>query len=186
MRNINASDLYAISYHFKGEKGSHQHIIINEMVMYLPVIINKYQINTPLRICHFLSQLCNESRGFSSLIEENIDPKNNRYEHKKILGNTHDGDGYKYRGRGFIQVTGRYNYTQLSKVINLDLVTNPDLLSNDVHLALKISAIFWSHKHINNPADRDDAREVTYRINGGYIGYQDRLEFLRRAKKVFL
>lgn len=79
----------------------------------------------------------------------------------KKLVNTHDEDGYKYRGRGFIQITGRYNYTQLSKVIHMDLVSNPDILSSDVQLALKMSAIFWSRNHINSPADRDDAREVT-------------------------
>ncbi|MBT0718120.1 hypothetical protein HGT71_07540 [Rosenbergiella epipactidis] len=120
------------------------------------------------------------------MVEEGINPQHNRYEHKKILGNTQDGDGFKYRGRGFIQITGRYNYKNLSKIVNLDLISRPELLSNDIRLALNVSAIYWTRNHINTPADKDDAREVTYRINGGYTNFPDRLEFLRRAKNALL
>lgn len=102
----------------------------------------------------------------------------------KNLGNKKFGDGWKYRGRGFIQITGRNNYNALSNDTGVDYLNNPDLLLNEADSM--VSALwFWSKNNINRFADADDIREVTRRINGGYNGLEHRTELLKKYKRVF-
>lgn len=152
------------------------------MPQYLPTILAKYQINTYLRICHFLAQLCTESRGFSSLTEQGINPIHNAYEGNSQLGNTKHGDGYRFRGRGFIQITGRYNYGTVGRDLHRDLVDHPEILASDILLALDAAGLFWIQHGLNKLADKDDIVSITHRINGGENGLPDRRAFLARVK----
>ena len=93
------------------------------------------------------------------------------------------GDGYKFRGRGYIQVTGRINYTELSKYTGIDFVNNPDLLSQEANAI--ISALWYWNKHkLNTLADQDNIKLITKKINGGYNGLADRIKKLEKWKKL--
>ena len=130
-----------------------------------------------LSICHFLAQLCKGSKGFSSLTEQGIDPNHNAYEGKKQLGKTKRGDGYISRGRGFIPITGRYNYDKTGEDLYKDLIHHPELLASDILLALESAGLFWTQHGLNRLADKDDIVAMTHRINGGEHELPDRRLF---------
>ena len=90
-------------------------------------LLNSYHVNTPLRISHFMAQIEHESGGFKYLKELGNDAYFSKYEGRKDLGNTEAGDGIKFKGRGYIQITGRANYTVLSKDTRIDFLNNPKL-----------------------------------------------------------
>lgn len=98
------------------------------------------------------------------------------------LGNSQPGDGYKYRGRGFIQLTGKSNYESLSKDTGIDFVNNPDLLLYEVD-AMVCALWFWNKNGLNDFADKDDINSITKRINGGFNGLEHRKELLVKYKK---
>jgi len=100
-------------------------------------------------------------------------------------GDEASGDGWKYRGRGFIQLTGRDNYREIGKKIGVDLEANPDLVSTDVTVALKSACAFWNSRGLNALADADDLRGITKKINGGYIGLDEREKLLERARAIW-
>lgn len=103
---------------------------------------------------------------------------------KRNLGNTQYGDGWKYRGRGFKQITGRYNYERLSKDTGIDYIGNPDLLLNEADAM--ISAIwFWNSRDLNSLADKDDGLAITIKINGGTNGLRERLRYTEEFKEKF-
>lgn len=152
-----------------------------------PSIFDKYQINTPLRIAHFLSQMHHESMGFTHLRELRSDQSAEaKYGHNTRvgynLGNTRPGDGAKYKGRGIIQLTGRYNYSVYGQLIGVDLLFHPER-AEDSMLALKIACAYWHSKHLNELADKDDVRGITKKINGGYNGLLDRIHWLNKYKQ---
>ena len=89
------------------------------------------------------------------------------------MGNKDEGDGFKYRGRGFIQLTGRDNYTRAGKDLGIDLVSNPDLAS-EPETAAKIALWYWNQRGIGKHARQGDIEKVTKLINGGTIGLEDR------------
>jgi putative chitinase len=95
------------------------------------------------------------------------------YGARASLGNTHPGDGARYIGRGFIQLTGRANYEAAGTALNLDLVTHPEL-AEDPEVAARIAIWFWQANAIATPAAAGDVAETTRRINGGQIGLPDR------------
>ena len=141
-------------------------------------------INTPLRLVHFFAQIDHESGGFKYTTELGNKAYFNKYEGRKDLGNTQAGDGYKFRGRGYIQITGRANYTEISKDLKIDFVNNPDLLSQEANAML--SAIwFWNKRKLNTFADRNDIITLTKRINGGSNGLEDRKAKFEKWSKVF-
>jgi putative chitinase len=148
-------------------------------------LLNGYHINTPLRLAHFMSQIEHESGGFKWLTELGNKAYFKKYEGRKDLGNTNEGDGYKFRGRGYIQVTGRYNYTRLSKDTGIDFLNNPDLLAQEVN-AIISACWFWSKNNINKFADLDDLKKVTKTINGGYNGLEDRKKKLDKWKAILM
>ena len=159
----------------------------------------KYDISTPKRQAYFIGQCMHESGGFKQLKENlNYSAKGlmatwpsrfpdmdtaEKYERnpEKIankvyagrMGNTEDGDGAKYIGRGLIQLTGKENYANCGSAIGVDLVANPDLLSTPKYAALS-AGWFWNRKGLNALADVDDLDTITKRINGGLIGIADR------------
>jgi len=96
-------------------------------------------------------------------------------------GSEASGDGYKFRGRGYIQLTGRDNYTQFGKAIGIDIPSNPDLVSSTY--ALASAAWFWSKNGLNKLADAgasDTAvTSITKRVNGGTIGLADRIKHFK-------
>jgi len=157
--------------------------VLAPLVAPLNIALAKYEINTPLRICHFLAQMYHESDGFNASEEY---ASGDDYDDRTDLGNTPqiDGDGRLYKGRSFIQITGKYNYQDLSDYLGIDFVSNPEWLALPEYAWLG-AGWFWDTRNLNNLADQDDIYNITLRINGGTNGYQDRLDALCRAKEAF-
>lgn len=174
----------------------------------LPDVITKFELNTPLRLSHFLAQCGHESGGFK-LVQENLNysaqglqgvfgkyfPGNLEesyarqpqkiasrvYANRMGNGDESSGEGWKYRGRGYIQLTGKDNYKAFSASINEDCVANPDLVATKYPLA---SAAWFFHKNgLHKIADggATDAvvTSVTKRVNGGTIGLPDRIKHFK-------
>lgn len=99
------------------------------------------------------------------------------------MGNTEPGDGYRYRGRGYIQLTGRETYREVGEIAGLDLEANPELAAKPEN-AIQIACAFWTWKKINKQCDIGDFTGVTQRINGGTNGLNDRLDWLKKVKTV--
>ena len=146
----------------------------------------KFNINTTLRMAHFLAQVMHESGGFRWL-RELWDPTDAQkgYEGRKDLGNTQNGDGKRFMGRGLIQLTGRSNYTTFSTAMGVSnkFVDHPELLEASPWAVLA-AGWFWNHKDLNSLADEDGIRRITRRINGGLNGLEERSRYLDRAKLV--
>ena len=151
--------------------------------IYTP-LLNKYmcqyEINTQARKAAFLATILHESGSlnYTEEIASGI-----AYEGRKNLGNSEAGDGKKFKGRGLIQLTGRYNYTVASLATGIDFIKNPELLSEPEN-ATRISCWWWQAKGLNELADKGDFRRITRIVNGGYNGWTDRLNFYNRAKEV--
>lgn len=167
-------------------------------------ILPSYGINTPERVAGFLAQTCHESQDYN-VLEENLHysasglrktfhryfgsiatagkyakkPKmiaNLVYSNRMGNGNVASGDGYKFRGRGPIQITGKYNYINCSKYLFNDsrLVEKPDLILLDKEICIMSACWYWSIKNINRSCDKKDILTMTKLINGGTNGIADR------------
>lgn len=145
---------------------------------------------TFLRAAHFIAQMGHESGGLRWL-EELHDGSN--YEGRKDLGNTRPGDGRRFKGRGIVQVTGRYNYGRFSQWANSKgLVNSPTFfVDNPAQVAsprwaFLVAAWYWSAErpNLNAQADSDNLDAVTRSINGGTNGLADRRQRLARAKQL--
>ncbi len=173
-----------------------------------------FQINTPLRLAHFIAQVAHESGSFrysaenlnfsaealrevfgkyfptDELAEEYArKPEkiaNRVYGNRMGNGDEASGDGWKYRGRGLIQLTGHDNYARCGQAIGLNLEEEPDRVADDPTISVKAVGWFWQSNNLNSLADADDVRAVTKRINGGYHGLKERTAFLERAKSVLM
>ena len=132
------------------------------------------------RIAAFLAQIGHESGGLRYTVEL---ASGRAYEWRKDLGNVNPGDGVRFKGRGWIQLTGRHNYRQAGKAIGIDLEANPDLAADHKYLGL-LAAWFWNSRNLNFWADRGDFTKITRLINGGLNGYSDRHNYWQRAIKV--
>lgn len=99
------------------------------------------------------------------------------------MGNTNSGDGYRFRGRGYIQLTGRDAYREVGRIAGLNLENNPELAAKPEN-AIKIACSFWTWKNINPACDVSDFTAVTKKINGGTNGLNDRLQWLSKVKTV--
>lgn len=143
--------------------------------------LKKYQINTKLRVINFISQVLHESGGLQFFTEF---ASGSAYEGRKDLGNTNPGDGVKFKGRGAIQITGRYNYIKLSKDLGYDFVNDPKKLA-ELPWAILSAGWFWDLKKLNQYADKDDLITITKRINGGTNGLNDRRKYQLMAKAEF-
>jgi putative chitinase len=173
-------------------------------------VLPKYEINTTERVAAFLAQCGHESAGFT-VLQENLNysasglasvfkkyfttdeaaayarqPEriaNRVYGGRMGNGPESSGEGYKFRGRGIIQLTGKENYTNASKAIFNDdtLVKNPDMISADKKIAVEVACWFWKKNGLNALADTSDIKGMTKRINGGYIGLDDRIAHYNSA-----
>jgi len=101
------------------------------------------------------------------------------------MGNTATGDGWKYRGRGLIQITGRSNYAECGEALGLDLVNHPELLEKPQHACMS-AAWFWASRGLNTLADAGKFDTITSRINGGQNGAADRQALYAKALKVLV
>ena len=183
--------------------------IPDSVIAQLPDVISTYKIDTALRLAHFLAQTGHESAQFKAVSENlNYGAKGLRgifgkyfptdalaaaYERKpeKIAnkvyasrmgnGDEASGDGYKYRGRGYIQLTGKDNYKAFDATVPEDITANPDLVATQYPLLS--AAWFWKKNGLNAIADKgaDDAAvtAVTKRVNGGTIGLPDRIKHFK-------
>jgi putative chitinase len=169
----------------------------------------KYQINTPKRQACFIGQCMHESGGFKFLREnlnysakalintwpsrfpdmdtaEKFERQPEKIANKVYsgrMGNTEDGDGAKYIGRGLIQLTGKDNYRAFGEAIGEDLVANPQLVEEPRYAALS-AGWFWNKRGLNALADAMDITTLTIRINGGKIGIDDRIAKINKALDV--
>ena len=183
--------------------------IPDAVIQMIPDTAAKFQINTPLRLAHFLAQCGHESGGFRAT-QENLNysakglngifkkyfpteasaaayarqPQkiaNKVYANRMSNGDEASGDGYKFRGRGYIQLTGKANYTLFGKAIGEDILSNPDVVSGKY--ALLSAAWFWSNNGLNKLSDggATDAvvTTITKRVNGGTIGLADRIKHFK-------
>ena len=153
---------------------------------YGPVLLEtalKYQINTPLRLAHFLAQTLHES-GSLKYTEELASGA--AYEGRKSLGNTQPGDGRRYKGRGLIMLTGRAGYARYGKFNpESDAVNHPERLAT-LPYAANSAGWFWVHgtpHDLSKLADKDNVVLITKLINGGQNGLNDRRRNLRGAKE---
>jgi putative chitinase len=182
----------------------------------LPDTITKFELNTPLRLAHFLAQAAHESGNFKAISENlnygaegllttfksDFDTNKDRvlsdaekakavqlarhsepianfvYANQNGNGNEASGDGWKYRGRGYIQLTGRANYALFDKVITEDIISNPDLVSTKYPLLS--AAWFFTKNKLNKIADEGFTeavvKKISIRVNGGTIGLPDRIK----------
>jgi predicted chitinase len=157
--------------------------------LYLP-FINKimeiYEIDTPLRASAFLAQIAHESAELR-FMEELWGPTEQQKKYEppsdlaKSLGNTQPGDGFRYRGRGPIQITGRANYKKYGDLLKVDLVGNPDLAATPQY-AFSTAGLFWKSNGLNELADVQDFTTITKRINGGLTGLPERQKYYEIAK----
>lgn len=167
-----------------------------------------------LRVCHFLAQVAEETGGFRSLVESTAyrDPArldaifsnvqgvdharrliaagpaaigNTIYAHKNGNGDIASGDGYRFRGRGFLQITGRANYRRVGTIVGLPLEQEPEQLG-EPGPAAHAAAAYWQARGINTPADADDASTVTRLVNGAArLHLAQRVVWLGKAKRIW-
>jgi len=176
-----------------------KHLPEHVYVQILDVVI-KYKINTPLRLAHFLAQCHHESTGFS-VVEENLNysaegllrtfkkyftpEQANEYAHNKVkiasrvyanrMGNGDEAsqEGWLYRGRGYVQLTGKDNYAALNDQLPGDILKNPDIVAT--RYPMLSAAWFWDKNKINDLlCDNETIDDVTRKVNGGLNGVDDR------------
>lgn len=142
----------------------------------------QYSINTKQREAAFLAQILHESGGLRWTREL---ASGKAYEGRKDLGNIFDGDGPRFKGRGLIMITGRYNYLDCSKALFGDdrLLSTPELLTTPQYASLS-GAWWWQSHGLNELADRGEFRHITKVINGGYNGEAEREAYYKKALRI--
>lgn len=145
--------------------------------------MDRYAITSPKRQAAFLAQVGHES-GRLKYTTELWGPTaaQKRYEGRLDLGNTEPGDGFRFRGHGLIQVTGRANHRLVSERLGEDFVSHPEKLAEYRWAALS-AGDFWDRMRLNPLADSGAFRDITRKINGGLNGLADRLALWALAKE---
>lgn len=188
--------------------------IPDTVLLQIPDTIVKFDLTTPLRLAHFLAQCGHESAGFTA-VRENLnygakglmgtfkkyfptEAKALQYQRKPEAianlvyanrmdnGNEASGDGFKFRGRGYIQLTGRANYTSFNKFVDEDVVANPDLIATKYPL-LSAGWFFYTngiHKLADGGVGRANIEKITRKVNGGLIGIEDRVSHFNEYYKL--
>lgn len=160
---------------------------IDRATEFLPIIERAapdFEIDTQARMAAFLAQVGHESGGLHWLTELwGPTSAQSRYEGRADLGNTQPGDGFKYRGRGLIQLTGRANYKAASFALATDFIGDPDLLAQPEY-AVRSAMWFWQSHGLNALADAGQFEKITRIINGGLNGEEQRLVLWDAAREV--
>lgn len=199
-------------------------IIPDNVISQILQVVEKYNIVSPLRLSHFLSQCSHESskfkvvnenlnysvEGLLKIFKSDFDTNKDRvlsetekkvaellarkpqkianfvYANQNGNGGVNSGDGWKYRGRGYIQLTGKYNYEEFDKTVEDDIISNPDLVATKYPLE---SAIFFFNKNnlwsiCDRGANTATIIALTKKINGGTIGLDDRIEQFNKFYKI--
>lgn len=176
-----------------------------EVLDQIPGVIEKFQINTPLRLAHFLAQCAHESGNFK-LVQENLNYSaeglqkvfkkyfpneilakqyerkpnaiaNRVYGNRMGNGNENSNEGSKFKGRGYIQLTGKDNYKAFDAVVPEDILANPELVATKYPLLS--AAWFWNSRKLNTIADKGasdaEVTAITKLVNGGTHGLADRI-----------
>ena len=185
--------------------------VLEKFVDPINKVIEEFEINTPQRLSMFLAQIGHESAGLTRLHENlnykaarltqifpkyfrDVDPNEYANNPEKIAnrvycnrmgnGNEASGDGYRFRGRGAVQLTGRSNYVACGEDLEVDLINNPDYLETPEG-AIRSAAWFWDQHDLNDWADKGDVATVSKKINGGTIGLEERKELYEEALTIF-
>jgi putative chitinase len=175
---IDGDVIRAVVPKFSGTKADAQERIIGAIEGTLQSTLAQYNIDTRLRIAHFLAQITHESAGLRTTEEF---ASGQAYEGRSDLGNVKPGDGPRFKGRGLVQLTGRANYKRLGDKLGIKLEQEPTLAA-EPRLSLAIACEFWTDRRINVNCDADDLVAVTRKINGGLNGLADRRQLLVKAK----
>lgn len=179
--------------------------IPKEVLEQIPTVMEKFKIDTPLRLSHFLAQCAHESGNFK-FVQENLNYSapglmnvfkkyfpnitlakqyerkpnaigNKVYANRMGNGDENSGEGSKYKGRGYIQLTGKSNYAAFDKFVDEDIVENPDIVATKYPLLS--AAWFWDSRKLNAVSDGGSTDEVvtkvTKLVNGGTHGLADRI-----------
>jgi len=178
----------------------------------LTEILPEYQINTPRRVAAFLAQCAHESGGFLFL-KENLNYKaeslvkvfpkyfkdigtakqyekqpqkiaNRVYANRMGNGDEASGDGWRYCGRGLIQLTGKDNYTFFAASLEIPIQEAAEYLET-FEGAVQSACFFWEQNNLNREADAGDIKTMTRKINGGFIGLEDRIKHYEHALHIF-
>jgi putative chitinase len=182
-------------------------------------VLDQFEISkNPLRVAHFMAQILHESGAFTIQFENlnysaerlpkvwpkrflplgPLDPLLFAHDPEKLanevyggrMGNNSPGDGFKYRGRGLLQLTGKDSYAEASTILRKtdsnapDFTLEPDAVVN-AEWCLKVAASEWHSKGCNELADQDAMHTITKRINGGLIGISERMEWSKRTKNIW-
>lgn len=182
-----------------------------EILPNLQAAMDEFDINTRAREAAFIAQIAHESGGLTRFVENlnysaqrlcQVFPKrfpslaaakpfdrnpekiaNSIYANRLGNGDPASGDGFRYRGRGVIQLTGRSNYREFGKTLGIDLEGDPDTAASPA-VAFRTAAAFWKSRGCNELADKGDFKGVTLKINGGTIGLDERMKLFNLAKSV--
>lgn len=153
--------------------------IIRGLANAMPEVIKIAELTSSQRLAQFLAQIAHESDGFKTTVEY---ASGRAYNGRADLGNRKGtNDGVTFKGRGLIQLTGRDNYTSMSRKLGVDLVGNPSLAAQFPYAAMT-AAQFWKDKGLNTWADVGNINAITKRINGGYNGLDARKMYYARAQ----
>ena len=157
--------------------------IPDNVLAQIPETAKRYNITTVLRLAHFLAQCAHESGNFKWVVEF---ASGKAYEGRKDLGNTEPGDGVKFKGRGYIQLTGRANYTKFTAFCGEDCVTNPDLVATKY--PMMSAAYFFNNVKLwpicDKGSDVATITAVTRKVNGGTNGLDDRIKYFNKFYKL--
>lgn len=204
---VTADRVKAVCPHADGD-------IIEAIVTAAPGALPAAGLNDPVRISHFLAQIATETGGlrrldenlnyttvkrlreiFSSKFKTDDSAKGYIRNPEKLanfvyagrIGNSKPGDGWKYRGSGLIQITGRENFDKIGRLVGLDLVDDPELARKS-DSALEIAIGYWTKRNVNSvagDASEDAVKRVTKLINPSLVGLAERTAYFRKALKVF-
>ena len=172
---VTASQLNAIGWSYN--------YLSDSILADLNLCLERFQITTKSRLCHFLSQ-CSHESGAGRYTAEIAD--GSAYEGRQDLGNIYPGDGPKFKGGGYIQLTGRYNYTLFSQSVGDPEIVNQGVYYVAEHYPWQSAGFWWELNNMNALCDTNPTvRQVTLKVNGGTRGLEERTRYYERCVAIF-
>lgn len=177
------TSIYHVTENHLNQIGWSSEFITSDMLDDLNECLEEFDIMTKSRLCHFISQ-CSHESAVGRYREEIASGE--AYEGREDIGNTEPGDGPKFKGGGYLQLTGRYNYTRFSEYIEDPEVVNQGVSYVAENYPWQSAGFWWIANEMNELADTNPTvEEVTFRVNGGYNGLEDRRQYYERCLEVF-